>query len=222
MTQRFREEYSRTKVKKLSQLVWGNRHKNKNNTHTDKKDMKRTYKLVWQFKTFLVAELKKETTNSRLFGWVISFCSLLDHDPDFFPQIPIFLLVRSRFFNSIEWQVWEWCASGFHCCYALRLSLLTDWASENFQAISQYSAVCCKERGNQQAERNTVRIFSLRAGWIQHCCFRHWPSALWISFRTKQHQFGRKGKVWVWWEILHWKPPLLSQPFLSLCESIPD
>ena len=28
--------------------------------------------------------------NRRLFGWVISFCSLLDHDPDFSPQIPIF------------------------------------------------------------------------------------------------------------------------------------
>ena len=37
-----------------------------------------------------MADYKKETTNSRLFGGVISFFSLLDHDPDFSPQIPIF------------------------------------------------------------------------------------------------------------------------------------
>ena len=60
MTQKFREEYSRTKVKKLSQLLASLREqtwKQKQHTHTDKKKHeKNTYELVWQFKTFLVAD----------------------------------------------------------------------------------------------------------------------------------------------------------------------
>ena len=68
-------------------------------THRDKKDMKRTHTNWYDnsnYSLWLIRRKKLQIVVSL--GELFLFCSLLDHDPDF-------LLVRSRFFISIEWQV---------------------------------------------------------------------------------------------------------------------
>ena len=59
--------------------------------HTDKKDIKRTH-TKWfdnsKHSLWLIRRKKLQIVVSL--GELLTFCSLLDHDPDFFPQIPIF------------------------------------------------------------------------------------------------------------------------------------
>ena len=92
-----------SKVKKLSQLRAGLREKTRKytHTHTDKKDMKRTH-MNW-------SDNSKHSIGRKKLQIVVS----LGDDPNFFPLDPDFLLVRSRFFISIEWQV---CVLSYaHC-----------------------------------------------------------------------------------------------------------
>ena len=94
MTQKFREEYSRTKVKKLSQLLAGLREqtwKQKQHTHTQtKKTWKEHIQTSLTIQNIPCGWL--EETNYKWSSlWVrYFFLSLLDHDPDFSPQVPIF------------------------------------------------------------------------------------------------------------------------------------
>ena len=77
-------------------------------THTDKKVMKRTH-MNWsdnpKHSLWLIRRKKLQIVVSlgELFLFVAYWN--LDHDPDFFPPDTDFLLVTSRFFISIEWQV---------------------------------------------------------------------------------------------------------------------
>ena len=79
--------------------------KDKKTTHRQKWHEKNTYELVWQFKTFHVADWKKETTNGRLFGWVISFLAYSTMILIFFSLDPDFFCRSDPFFISVEWQV---------------------------------------------------------------------------------------------------------------------
>ena len=54
---------------------------------------------------WLIRTRRKKLHIAVSLGELFFYCSLLDHDHDFFPQILIFLLIRSRFFILIEWQV---------------------------------------------------------------------------------------------------------------------
>ena len=67
-------------------------------------------KKTWKEHTGLTIQnipWKTKTTNSPLFGWVISLCVAYSTMIPIFPLDPDFVFVRSRFFISIEWQVWN-------------------------------------------------------------------------------------------------------------------
>ena len=103
------EEYSRTKVKKLSQLLAGlgeQTWKQKQHTHRQK-DMRRTH-TNWsdnsKHSLWLIRRKKLQIVVSL--GELFLFVAYWTMIP-IFPLDPDFLLVRSRFFISIEWQVWS-------------------------------------------------------------------------------------------------------------------
>ena len=128
MTQKFRKEYSRTKVRKLSQLLAGLREqtwKQKQHTHTKKKDMKRTH-TNWSDNSkqslWLIRRKKLQIVVSL--GELFLFVAYWTMIP-IFPPDPDFLLVRSRFFISIEWQV---CKKGTQ----LSLEFLESWKGTHY------------------------------------------------------------------------------------------
>ena len=74
--------------------------------HTDKKDMERTHtnccdNSKHSLRLIRRKELQIVVTLDELFLFVANWTMI----PIFFPPDPNFLLVRSRFFISVEWQV---------------------------------------------------------------------------------------------------------------------